>query len=63
MDGWAELKSLIAVGSFARVGNFKERMGCIDLSRDADPIGHDHRSWSNFRAITQAGSRVFLELE
>ncbi len=61
--GWADLEALIAVDSFERVGNFKERMDWPAYRAMLTQWGTTTAFWSNFRAITEAGNRVFLELE
>jgi hypothetical protein len=61
--GWADLEALIAVDSFERVGNFKERMDWPTYRAMLTQWGTTTEFWSNFRAITEAGNRVFLELE
>ncbi|MBW8784475.1 MAG: hypothetical protein JF593_07520 [Novosphingobium sp.] len=62
-DVWAEVEALIDIARFERVGNFKEVMTWPQYRAMLAQWGGTTEFWSNFRAITEAGNRVFLELE
>jgi hypothetical protein len=61
-SGWDELASLLDTARFERVGNDKVAMGW-DVYRGLLTIwGTTTDFWSEFRRVSEAGNRVFLEL-
>lgn len=61
-SGWDELASLLDTARFERVGNDKVAMGW-DVYRGLLTMwGTTTDFWSEFRRVSEAGDRVFLEL-
>lgn len=63
VDSWAPLAELVAVGAFERVGAFKEVMRWPDYVEFLTQWATSSQWECSFKHITEAGGRVFLELE
>lgn len=63
VDSWGPLAELVAVGEFERVGAFKEVMRWPDYVEFLTQWATSSQWECSFKHITDAGGRVFLELE
>lgn len=62
-SSWAPLEEIIDKHTFKRVGNFREVMDWATYRAMLSQWAGTTTFWKNFRGITEAGGRVFLELE
>lgn len=63
VDSWGPLAQLVAVDEFERVGAFKEVMTWPDYVQFLTNWATSSKWECSFKHITEAGGRVFLELE
>jgi hypothetical protein len=63
VDSWAPVAGLVAVGSFERVGPFKEVMNWPEYAAFLTQWAQTSEWECSFRRVTETGNLVLLELE